>query len=135
MEASGDQMDTSQFVERKLFLREALTPPPEADWSKPEVHKGGMLFPYYIPVKGAHVESTSSELCGEKIFLVRPTAPHGTVSEDMHDTFSIPEAEGGRMTELEAMNRVRVGNILSEADACRTRTKHCSMHMGSHGEN
>ena len=116
MEADGDQMDTSQFVERKLFLWEALTPPPEADWSKPEFQKGGILFPYYIPVKGAHFESTSFELCGEKIFLVRPTA---AVSEDMHDTFSISEAESGRMTELEAMNRVRFGNILSEADARR----------------
>ena len=116
MEPDGDQMDTSQFVERKLFLWEALTPPPEADWSKPEFQNGGILFPYYIPVKGAHFESTSFELCGERIFLVRPTA---AVSEDMNDTFSISEAESGRRTELEAMNRVRVGNILSEADARR----------------
>ena len=60
--------------------------------------------------------STSFELCGERNFLVRPTA---AVSEDMNDTFSISEAESGRRTELEAMNRVRVGNILSEADARR----------------
>ena len=94
----------------------------------PTTENQGVLFPYYIPRKGEEFESAKYTLCGEDVFLVRPVA---TISEDGGDHFTVEEAEAGRKTELDAMNRVKFGRLMSEEDARRLAAERHAHVIGS----
>ena len=103
----GGPSDAEMFDVWKM-----LSPSPEEDWMQEQ--EPGVMYPFYIPVKGESFKSTAYELCNHKIFMIRPTK---TLSEDFGESFEVADAERGRVTELDAMNRTNFGTILTEEQA------------------
>ena len=99
----------------RLSLWEQLSEHPDEDWMN-DTNNHGILYPYFIPKKGEDFEALPYTLCGKQIFLVRPTK---TISEDGQESFSVEDAERGRVTELDAMGKCDFGILMDEETAKR----------------
>lgn len=99
-----------------ISMWEGLSDSPEADPTiRPDL-PCGVVYPIFAPKKGEPFEFSTFKLCGTKIDFVRPVH---ALSEDGQDSFTVHEVELGRLTELQAMDRVQFGAILSERGAKR----------------
>ena len=72
------------------------------------------LSPLYLPKAGNPTEYTEFKLSGKKAFLASPT---NVISEDSGRILDIKKTESGRLVELESLNHVRFGSVITKSEA------------------
>ena len=99
-------MDVSAFLTR-------LTPRPEE--LVHDIGSHGIYCPIYVPSKYEEpLRSEPFDFCGHKVYLIEPELG---ISEDGHTRFTPESVKAGRLTELNAMNKLEVGEPIREEDA------------------
>ena len=73
-----------------------------------------ILSPLYLPKTGNPTEYSEFELSGKKVYLAKPT---NVVSEDSGRILDIKKPESGRLVELESLNHVKFGSIVTKSEA------------------
>ena len=107
-EGGPAEMDTSRMTTR------AWTDMPEMLEALLGVSEKFSLKPLYLPKLGETANYEPFRLCESDIFLAEPLQ---VISEDGSQTLDISLAKQGRLTELNALNKVRFGDLLTETDA------------------
>ena len=108
----GNQDEDDMHI-GKFVIGEALTDSPGNSWDFDSKSRG-VVFPMYCPKKGEPIQTEKFRLCGVDVHLVEPI---GAVSECGMEVFTVKQAKEGRKVELEAMDKLNIGEILDAATA------------------
>ena len=82
--------------------------------------KKGILSPFYLPKIGEPTEFKSFQLGGSTVFLATPARVFSEENKPLDRDLAMQ----GRLVELEALNRVRFGKIVSKKEC----DKYCQLH-------